>query len=309
MIQQSPVPTAAVEVKQATFTYPGLDAPALEDVSLTVVEGERLGILGPNGGGKSTLLKLVLGVLHCQSGTVSVFGLSPLQARQQGLIGYVAQRSEAEIGFPLSVRQVITLAASWRLPPWKSLPAAERDRVEGLIRLVGLGQLATRPIGALSGGQLQRALIARALACSPRLLVLDEPTVGIDAAGQAQFAELLASVHSKLGITVLIVSHDLRAVAAGCDRVACLSRRLHSHTSPQGLTPQVLAELFSHDIAGLAALPAASSLAGMHIHAHAAGEPCPEHDHAHDHGHAHQPAAVSLNISAPRPPRTSGDAP
>ena len=260
------MPTVAVELRDVSFTYPGLDQPALEGIGLQVLEHERLGILGPNGGGKSTLLKLVLGLLPLQEGRILIFGQEPRVAREAGLIGYVAQRNEAEIGFPLSVRQVVTLAASWRLRPWQSLPIASRTRIDELIDLVGLGELAERPIGALSGGQLQRTLIARALACTPKLLVLDEPTVGIDAAGQAQFAELLTTVHQQLGLTLLIVSHDLRAIAAGCDRVACLSCKLHSHTSPQGLTPAVLAELFSHDVAGLA---------GVHIHAHGPDEPCP----------------------------------
>ena len=260
------MPTVAVELRDVSFTYPGLDQPALEGINLEVLEHERLGILGPNGGGKSTLLKLVLGLLPLQSGSISIFGQEPKVARDAGLIGYVAQRNEAEIGFPLSVRQVVTLAASWRLRPWQSLPGAGRARVDELLGLVGIGELGERPIGSLSGGQLQRALIARALACAPKLLVLDEPTVGIDAAGQAQFAELLTTVHKQLGLTLLVVSHDLRAIAAGCDRVACLSCKLHSHMSPQGLTPRVLAELFSHDVAGLA---------GIHIHAHGPEEPCP----------------------------------
>jgi zinc transport system ATP-binding protein len=174
---------------------------------------------------------------------------------------------------------------------------------------VGLGDLAERPIGALSGGQLQRALIARALACTPKLLVLDEPTVGIDAAGQAQFAELLTTVHQQLGLTLLIVSHDLRAIAAGCDRVACLSCRLHSHTSPQGLTPAVLAELFSHDVAGLAGIGAVggagAGLAGMHIHAHGPDEPCPvEHISAFAAAHS---VPVQLGITAkPKAPGAGG---
>jgi len=262
-----------VQVSDVTFRYAGSQALALENVSLSVLPRERLGILGPNGGGKSTLLKVMLGLLPAPVGsTVRLFGESPLAARRSGKVGYVPQRSEAESSFPLSVRQVITLAASWRLAPWQRPGAELRARIDSLIELVGVREVADRPIGALSGGQMQRTLIARALAPQPRLLVLDEPTVGIDAVGQAQFAELLTSVHRTLDLTVLIVSHDLRAIAAGCDRVACLSRRLHSHTSPQGLTPQVLAELFSHDVAGLIGR---EQLGGMHVHAHGPDECCP----------------------------------
>ncbi|MBY0307352.1 MAG: metal ABC transporter ATP-binding protein [Phycisphaerales bacterium] len=267
-----PTATPAVQVDGVTFTYPGGDAPALEGVSLTVAEGSRLGVLGPNGGGKSTLLKLVLGVLTPDAGRITVLGRSPGAAARAGLIGYVPQGLEVEKGFPLSVRRVVELAVSWRLAPWRRLPVAERQRVESLLGLVGAGGFAERPIGSLSGGQLQRVMIARALAPRPRVLVLDEPAVGIDAAGQAQFAELLEGVHRQTGVTLLMVSHDIRAIAAGCDRVACLSRRLHFHDAPSGLTPAVLAEVFAHDVAGLAGI---GPLAGMHVHEHGAGETCP----------------------------------
>lgn len=281
----------AVEYDSVTFTYPGAETPALERVSLRVSPGERLGILGPNGGGKSTLLKLTLGLLSPQGqagGTIRIFGRSPTQARAEGLIGYVPQRSEPELALPLSVRQMVTLGAAWRVAPWRGVPRQVRERVERLINLVGADAYADRPVGKLSGGQLQRAMIARALAAEPRILALDEPTVGIDAAGQQRFADLLASVHCELGVTILIVSHDLRAIVAGCDRVACLARRLHSHTSPEGLTPQVLAELFSHDIAGV--------LGGVHIHAHDAAT-CPDPSHAQ----VHTPVQITLPAKTDKP--------
>lgn len=288
------VPEPAVQVEGLTFSYPGSDAPALENVSLSVAQGGRLGILGPNGGGKSTLLKIVLGLLRPQAGRVVVFGREPVAADRAGMVGYVPQGLEVEKGFPLSVRQVVELAVSWRMPAWRGLPDAELERVESLLGLVGAAGFAEKPIGSLSGGQLQRVMIARALAPRPKLLVLDEPTVGIDAAGQAQFASLLAAVHAQTGVTMLIVSHDIRAIAAGCDRVACLSRKLHFHDAPSGLTPGVLAEVFAHDVAGLAGV---GPLAGMHVHAHGPGETCPM-DHAH-------PPTVGLSIEG-KPGRASG---
>lgn len=271
---------AAVEYESVSFTYPGAEAPALERVSLRVDAGERLGILGPNGGGKSTLLKLTLGLLTGYAGSIRVLGRTPEEARRAGLVGYVPQRTEAELGFPISVREMVMLAAAWRVSPWRGVPRATRERVGRTLELVGAGDYADRAVGKLSGGQLQRAMIARALCAGaagdgggggPRILALDEPAVGIDASGQQRFAELLGRVHRELGVTILTVSHDLRAIIAGSDRVACLARRLHSHTSPEGLTPQVLGELFSHDVIGV--------LPGVHVHAHAAAD-CPEH---HDH--------------------------
>ncbi len=234
--------TGGIEFNRLTFTYPGAASPALENVSLRVNPGERLGVLGPNGGGKSTLLKLMLGLLPVQQGSVSVFGLSPALARRRGLIGYVPQRLDAELAFPLSARQVVALGAAWRLAPWKPIPRATRAHIQQMLELVGAAEFADRPIGKLSGGQVQRTLIARALAANPKVLALDEPTVGIDAVGQQRFAELLRTLHEQLRLTIVIVSHDLRAIAAGCDRVACLARRLHSHVSPMSTaTGQVIA--------------------------------------------------------------------
>jgi zinc transport system ATP-binding protein len=289
---RAPLAPAAVEFRAVTFTYPGAPTPALDDISLRVEPGERLGILGPNGGGKSTLLKIALGLLPGYRGTVSVFGALPHRARRDALIGYVPQQQDVERGFPLSVRQAVTLGAAWRTPPWRPVPRAARERVEHVLGLVGAAAFADRPVGKLSGGQLQRAMIARALAPQPRILILDEPTVGIDAAGQRLFAQLLERVHAELRITILIVSHDLRAIVAGCDRVACLARRLHSHTAPAGLTPQILAEVFSHDVAGWGGL-----VGNLHLHAHRE-EDCPIpgapalHVHtpscAHTHGHPRQ---------------------
>ncbi|MFN0010566.1 MAG: metal ABC transporter ATP-binding protein [Phycisphaerales bacterium] len=294
MKDQAPVPTPAVEFENVSYTYPGgsgggggaaygaestggdRDLPALEDVSLTVAEGERLGVLGPNGGGKSTFLKLLMGVLVPGFGRVRVFGDPPSEARRRGLVGYVAQRPDAALAMPLSVREVVRLAATWDRPPWSGLTRDEAAWLESLLELVGIAGLAERHIGSLSGGQLQRALIARALFPKPRILVLDEPTVGIDTVGQRQFADLLDRVHAQLRPTMIVVSHDLRAITASSDRVACLARRLHSHTAPAGLTPEVIAEVFSHDVVGLGAR--GSGGAALHIHAHAAAD-CPQCDH------------------------------
>jgi len=296
------VPEAAIEFESVSFTYSGAETSAIENITLRVEAGERLGILGPNGGGKSTLLKLMLGLLPMQRGRITLFGsLTPARARKQGVIGYVPQRLEAELGFPLSARQVVTLGATWRRPPWRGVPAETRSRIEGLIRLVGAEGYADQPIGKLSGGQVQRVLIARALAARPRVLALDEPTVGIDASGQQRFAELLAGVHSELGVTIVIVSHDLRAIVAGSDRVACLARRLHSHVSPQGLTPQILAELFSHDLVGLRGV-----IGDVHVHAHSA-EGCTDSSHTHPAEGASTP--ISITLPSGTPPHSHSDTP
>lgn len=272
----------AIECRGVTFVYPRAadepvdPLPALDGLTLDVPVGTRLGILGPNGGGKSTFLKLALGLLTPQRGTIRVFGLAPAEASRRGLVGYVPQRVEAELAFPITVRQAVAMS-TWRgLSPWSRPSAKAAQAVESALSLVGIADLADRPVGRLSGGQLQRAMIARALAGTPRLLLLDEPTVGIDVAGQQRFAALMNTLHAALGLTIVVVTHDLRAIAAASDRVACLSRTLHSHVAPEGLTPAVLAEVFQHDVAAI--------FGDLHIDAHAASQ-CDDPSHRHHHRH------------------------
>lgn len=316
-----PLPTSldsvpAVSVRDVTFAYPSFEsgapdaAPAanastatpdqprlaLERVSLDVRQGERLGILGPNGGGKSTLLKLILGLLTLdgspsRTGEIRVMGLSPEAARAKRVIGYVPQRVEAELAFPLCARDVVTMAVARGVPFWKRLSREQHAAINQSLDVVGASSFAHRPVALLSGGQLQRIMLARALAASPQILLLDEPMVGVDPAGQRQFAELINQINRDLGVTVIVVSHDIRTVASGCDRIACLSRTLHSHTSPQGLTPRVLAEVFRHDVSAI--------FGELHIDAHAAAT-CTDPTHSHAPNALHVPAdgPVSLNISA-----------
>ncbi len=261
----------AVLFERVCFAYaPG--PLTLQNVSLRVAQGERLGLLGPNGSGKSTMLRLMLGLLRPDSGTVRVLGMTPAGAARRALVGYLPQRTEAELNFPLTVRQVVEMPAMRGLSPWQRAGVAVRARVDRLVEMVGAAPYADTPVGRLSGGQLQRAFIARALASEPRVLALDEPMIGVDPGGQERFADLMRTLHAQLGLTICIVSHDLRSIAATCDRVACLARTLHEHGgSPTGLTPEVLAEIFHHDVAGLASEGARAP--GSH-----------EHDPAHEHG-------------------------
>ncbi|MFG0293544.1 MAG: metal ABC transporter ATP-binding protein [Phycisphaerales bacterium JB050] len=280
----------AIVFKGIGFAYPG-HSPALENISLRVEPGERLAIIGPNGGGKSTLLKLLMGELTPRSGQIRVFGLSTQEARSRRLIGYVPQRSAAERGFPVSVRQAVTMGATIGLSPLARTPQRIKDTVAACLDQVGLTDLAERPVGELSGGQFQRMLLARALAVEPKILVLDEPTVGVDAAGQEQLAAVLDRLHRETKLTMLIVSHDVRAIAGSpkkgagarpfCDRVACLRRTLHFHDSPQGITPQVLAHVFEHDLSAV--------FGDVHVEAHAAAD-CEDPAHLHTHHHDHHGA-------------------
>lgn len=286
------MPAPAVQFENVTFAYAPGQPPALEQVTLEVREGELLAVVGPNGGGKSTLLKLMMGLLHGNTGAVRVFGDSPDVARRKGLIGWVPQRSGAMLSFPATARDVVRMGATWRVPGFAPVGRETDDRVERAIEVVGASEFAGRAIGKLSGGQTQRIMIARALASGAKLLALDEPTVGIDAVGQRAFADLVRRLHKELGMTILLVSHDLRTIAGGastCDRVACLRQRLHFHDAPKGITPQVLAQVFQHDLAGV--------FGDVHVDAHAASE-CGTPGHVH--AHAPQSPEGGVTISAPR---------
>lgn len=267
----------AVRIQGVSYTYPatGIDSnpvQALDNIDLNIQPRTKLGILGPNGGGKSTLIKLILGMLKPSKGSISIFNSTPTKARNQGLIGYLPQRIEADLDWPINVRQVVTLARTCNRKPWTKPSIQDREAIDRSLELVNLQDLADRPIGALSGGQLQRAMIARAIAIEPKLLVLDEPMVGVDIAGQQRFGQLINTLQERLELTVIVVSHDMRAIAAVADRVACLSRTLHFHDAPKGLTPAVLAQVFAHDVAGV--------FGDIHIDAHRA-EDCDDPSHSH----------------------------
>lgn len=256
----------AVVFENVSFAYPG-GPTVLESVSLRAGEGELVAVIGPNGGGKSTLLKILVGLLRGWTGRVSIFGRTPEQARREGLVGYVPQYSMAERAFPVSARQAAAMPALLGVPAWRPTPGKVRERVDECLARVGATDYAEKPVGRLSGGQWQRVMIARALAQRPRVLALDEPLVGVDPVGQAQFASLLHVLRREMGLTIILVTHDIRTAAgaaAECDRVACLRRTLHLHDTPKGVTPQVLAEVFQHDLA--------DAFGDVHIDAHRAAE-------------------------------------
>lgn len=243
-------------IDHLSFTYPQSHAtgdmppkPALRDITLHVEAGCNLGIIGPNGAGKSTLIRILLGQLTGYDGNVQLAGMTPAKACHAGdIVGYVPQRHDVQWRFPLSGRQVVELGLTGKSSMLTGPKRADRDYARSMIERVGAKPYADQPIGQLSGGQQQRLFIARALAPRPRILLLDEPFVGVDEAGQQQFADLIHELHEQLDLTLVIVSHDIAAIAAGCNRVACLKQSLHYHDAPEGLTREVLAEVFEHEI-------------------------------------------------------------
>ncbi len=208
--------------------------PALEDVSLRIEPRDYLAILGPNGGGKTTLLKVLLGLVAPDRGEVRVLGKPPRQAR--GEVGYVPQYVRFDLGFPIRVRDVVRMGRLGASQLGRVGPA-DLAFVGGALERVEMGPLAERPIGALSGGQLQRVLIARALAQQPKLLLLDEPTASLDQRIGRSIWELFEELSQEMA--VVVVSHDVGAISRYVRGVACLNGRLHAHPSKQ-LTPEIL---------------------------------------------------------------------
>lgn len=204
---------------------------ALENITLAVAPGEYLGVIGPNGGGKTTLLKAILGLVPASSGTVEVCG-QPV-GRTGTLAGYVPQFSRMEKAFPVTVREVVLTGRLTRKKPlFHHYDTDDRKAAEAALREVGIENLAGRQINALSGGEFQKMLIARALAVGPKLLLLDEPTASVDAKSRAQIFKLLAKLNAG-GMTVLLVTHDTLAISSQVHRIACLNRSLVYHGEPE----------------------------------------------------------------------------
>ncbi len=207
----------------------------LQDINLAVEEHDFLGIIGPNGGGKSTLLKVILGLVKPYSGLVRVLGNTPEKSRSR--IGYVPQTSNYDHGFPASVQDVVMMGRYSRAGLLRYYNATDRAVVRQALQEVGMLEHASTQIGQLSGGQQQRVLIARALVSEPSLLLLDEPTASIDTTMQTEFYELLE--HLKKQMTIIMVSHDIGAVSVFVDKIACLNQRLFYHGSRE-VSPEVL---------------------------------------------------------------------
>ena len=237
----------------------------LHDVSLGIATGEIVTILGPNGSGKSTLLRALLGILPVAEGRI---------LRQPDLrVGYVPQRLQLDRTMPITVRRFL------------SLPVRASDQAAGeALARVGMAGHGQEQMTALSGGQLQRVLLARALLGAPQLLMLDEPTQGLDQLGEAAFYRLIEDVRRDTGAAVLMVSHDLHVVMAASDRVICLN----GHICCEG-TPRVVSNAPEYRaLFGLGTQGALALYRHEHDHEHPEDGGQQHHDHAHGHGHAHR---------------------
>lgn len=218
------VEDTAIEIKNLYLSYN--DIPVLENINITVYKKQFLAIIGPNGGGKTTLLKVILGIVEPNDGEIKISGLNIEQGRK--LVGYVPQISDFNKRFPIDVKDVILMG---RLSDQKGLFHSYSDKdykfADDIMKQLDIIDLKDRQIGKLSGGQLQRVLIGRALAANPEILLLDEPTASLDAESRNNIYNILKELNDE--ITVLVVTHDLTAVSSYFDSIACLNKNMHYH--------------------------------------------------------------------------------
>jgi zinc transport system ATP-binding protein len=208
----------AVELRKAACAYPG-GPEVLHEVDLAVEAGEFVAIAGPNGGGKTTLLRIAVGLEQPTRGSALLFGEPAARLSRRARIGYLAQRAQLGIDAPVSVRELVSTGRVPRRGLFGPLTADDRQIVDDSIERVGLSSLANAVLARLSGGQQQRAFIAKALAAQPDLLVLDEPTAGVDVDAQETLASLLEELHRELSVTILFASHEFGAVEGFVERL------------------------------------------------------------------------------------------
>jgi len=242
-----------IQIENLSFSYGPVCV--LENANVTIGQKEFISVVGPNGGGKTTLLKIMLGLLEPQSGSVSVFGKVPTLGRK--LIGYLPQYTNLDAKFPVTALDVVLMG---RLGKTRSLgfyTKSDREVARSMLARVGLDKLEKRPLAALSGGQQQRVLIARALVSQPQLLLLDEPASSLDDYVEQELFDLLQELNKEL--TIIVVSHDVAYVSKYVEKVVCVNREVHTHPVAE------IDENIIHD------------MYGEHVHA-------VRHDQEHGHG-------------------------
>ncbi len=220
----------------------------LKNITFTIQRGEYVAVIGPNGGGKSTLMKLLLGLIMPTKGDISIFGQKERYSKD-GKIGYVAQQaSQIDRNFPITVGEVVNLGAKSKYPLFGLKKDAQASHVEQIMEKMGIAELKNRRIAELSGGQIQRVMIARALVSKPQILILDEPNTGVDTHSQRKFYELLKKLNQEENITILFVTHDLGVIADDVNSVLCINQTLLScHNPHEILSCSEMSKLYGID--------------------------------------------------------------
>lgn len=221
-----------IEVKKISFAY-GTDL-VLKNISFNVHQGDYLGLVGPNGSGKTTLLKIMLGLLTPSSGEVKIFDQPIREFKDWWKMGYVPQKAtNFDPLFPVTVREVVAMGRYGKRGLGRGLDKKDKEIINEALRSVEMFDSKNKMIGDLSGGQQQRVFIARALAGKPQVIFLDEPTVGIDVQTQESFYALLKKLNREMGLTLLLVSHDIDVIANEATELACINQTLIYHGEPK----------------------------------------------------------------------------
>lgn len=232
-----------------TLGFPGVIA--LEDISLEIAEGEFVGVIGPNGSGKTTLCRAVLGLMSPLRGTLRVFDCAcdELRCHHRARIGYLPQKGMIERHFPVTVLETVMMGRYGVLGLFKRPAQRDRDIALEALSHVGMEGHRNTALGQLSGGQQQRVFIARALAQQPQILLLDEPTTGLDITTQHSVVELVQQLHKELGLTILLITHDINMIRSRVDRLVLLKTKLFAFGAPREvLKPEILSQVYGKDL-------------------------------------------------------------
>jgi len=238
-----------IRFDHATFGFPGVIA--LEDISLTIPESEFVGVIGPNGSGKTTLCRAVLGLMAPLRGTLRVLDCAceELRCRHRALIGYLPQKGMLDRNFPVTVLEAVMMGRYGALGLFRRPSRRDREISLEALTHVGMDHHRDSALGALSGGQQQRVFIARALAQQPRILLLDEPTTGLDITAQHSVVELIQQLHRHLKLTILMITHDINMIRSRVDRLVLLKTKLFAAGPPQEvLNPEILSQVYGKDL-------------------------------------------------------------
>ncbi len=229
---------AIISLEDVWFRYK--DIQVVEGVNLQIYDHDFLGIIGPNGGGKTTLLKLILGLITPDRGRIRVLGGDPREHRTS--IGYVPQYRTFDFAFPISVSQMVLTGRLGHIhKTFRKYKRIDHEIVKNCLEMMEIYDLRDSQVGQLSGGQQQKVMLARALATNPRILLLDEPTNHVDARTEVNFFEILKKLHTE--IAIVVVSHDIGAISTYVDRIACMNQKLYIHDSPE-ITGEMVAETY-----------------------------------------------------------------
>ena len=221
-----------IEINNISFSYGS--QPVLKDITFSIHKGDYLGVIGPNGSGKTTLIRIILGLLKPSFGTIKIFGKDLNKFNQWQKIGYIPQKAvNFDSNFPATVEEVVSMGLFAKRGLFRFLTAKDHHKVSQVLEEVDMGKYSGRLIGDLSGGQQQRVFIARALVTEPEILILDEPTVGVDIEIQERFYTLLQKLNRELNITLVMVSHDVNIIAHEATEFACINKTLIYHGPPK----------------------------------------------------------------------------